>query len=429
MTSALRFQFVANACGIFTGKEGTRILCDPWLNDGVFDGSWCHYPKLRTTMADVQDVDAVYVSHLHPDHFDERYFDFDRNKPLIVMDHGPNFLVRKLTMLGYTNLVKIKSGETVPFREFEITMFAPFAKHSFHEAKIGNLIDSAMVVSCDGVTAFNTNDNTPTVASCAMIRERFGTIDLAMLNYNAAGPYPSCFDDLSEEKKLSEHHRILKRNFDHVVDLVQGLEPRMMLPFAGAYVLGGDLRHKNKYLGTSTWDECADYVCAQDIGDTKVVLMREGDTLDIQSGASDRPYEPLDPTDMEHYIEKELADLKYPHQLDASPDTALLLQDVEAASAAMTERMSRFGIESDFSVRIVLDGGAYQIYPHFAAADASDQRAQKVLTCELDARLLRRILDRKAHWNNAEIGAHISFRRLPNEYQPDLHMGLQFFHL
>lgn len=429
MTSALCFQFVANACGIFTGKEGTRILCDPWLNDGVFDGSWCHYPKLRTTMADVQDVDAVYISHLHPDHFDERYFDFDRDKPLIVMDHGPNFLVRKLTMLGYTNLVEIKNGETVPFREFEITMFAPFAKHSFHEAKIGNLIDSAMVVSCDGVTAFNTNDNTPTVASCDMIRERFGTIDLAMLNYNAAGPYPSCFDDLSEEKKLSEHRRILDRNFDHIVDLVQGMEPRMMLPFAGAYVLGGDLRHKNKYLGTSTWDECADYVRAQDIGDTEVVLLREGDTLDIQAGVSDRPYQPLDPSDMEHYIENELADLKYPHQLDGSPDTALLLQDVESASAAMAERMNRFGIESDFSVQIVLEGGAYQIYPHFAAPDTPDGRAPKVLTCELDARLLRRILDRKAHWNNAEIGAHISFRRSPNEYQPDLHMGLQFFHL
>jgi aspartyl/asparaginyl beta-hydroxylase (cupin superfamily) len=47
----------------------------------------------------------------------------------------------------------------------------------------------------------------------------------------------------------------------------------------------------------------------------------------------------------------------------------------------------------------------------------------------MDERLLRRILDRQAYWNNAEIGAHIGFHRAPNRYEPDLHLGLQFFHL
>ena len=40
---------------------------------------------------------------------------------------------------------------------------------------------------------------------------------------------------------------------------------------------------------------------------------------------------------------------------------------------------------------------------------------KRTLECKMDNRLLRRILDRKSHWNNAEIGTHISFRRNPNK--------------
>lgn len=140
----LKFTFIGNACGIFTGKNGTRILCDPWIKDGVFEGSWCHYPPLKTKPADVLDVEALYVSHLHPDHFDERTFDFRKDIPIIVLDHGPNFLAKKLKSMGYTNLIEIKDRQTVSWREFEITLYAPFAKHNFHEALVGNLIDSAL---------------------------------------------------------------------------------------------------------------------------------------------------------------------------------------------------------------------------------------------------------------------------------------------
>ena len=47
----------------------------------------------------------------------------------------------------------------------------------------------------------------------------------------------------------------------------------------------------------------------------------------------------------------------------------------------------------------------------------------------MDPKLIRRILDKKSHWNNAEIGAHINFFREPNIMEPDLHTSLSFFHL
>ncbi len=426
--SKLSFTFIANACGIFTGSQGSTVLCDPWLDDGVFEGSWCHYPKLKTTMRDVQNVDAIYVSHLHPDHFDDRFFEFDKSKPLIVLDHGPNFLIKNLIKLGYENLIRIKDGQTVDFKEFKITLYAPFAKHNFHDAAVGNLIDSALLIECDGLKALNANDNTPTVESCTMLKEKFGKIDLAMINYNAAGPYPSCFDHLTKTEKVAESNRILKRNFEYMRDLILELKPRAILPFAGAYVLGGSLHDKNDCLGTTTWDECARYLSTQNINPTLITLLRENDTLNLETMCSDHEYVPINVGDMKRYITETLSKLKYPYQEDNQPDQTKLFQDMQTAAIGMKSRMERFKISSTFDVWIKAFGQNIKVYPFFEQNPQATTRTP-LLKCSMDERLLRRILDKKSHWNNAEIGAHISFIRQPNEYEPDLHTGLQFFHL
>ena len=59
----------------------------------------------------------------------------------------------------------------------------------------------------------------------------------------------------------------------------------------------------------------------------------------------------------------------------------------------------------------------------------SEDNSNGALKCKMDPRLLRRILDRTSHWNNAEIGCHIDFNRSPNYYSPDIHTMLQFLHL
>ena len=82
-----------------------------------------------------------------------------------------------------------------------VTIFSPFTSHVFHESEIGNLIDSALVIEDeDGTSAFNANDNTPDIESCKILRNKFGGFDLAMINYNAAGPYPSCLRSFTKNE-------------------------------------------------------------------------------------------------------------------------------------------------------------------------------------------------------------------------------------
>ena len=111
------------------------------------------------------------------------------------------------------------TGESASFRELTLTLFEPFSKHLYYESKVGSLIDSALLLTDNGsgLTAFNANDNTPDFESCRMLRDKYGEIDLAMINYNAAGPYPSCFQNLTDEDKRKENERILDRNIDHLI--------------------------------------------------------------------------------------------------------------------------------------------------------------------------------------------------------------------
>jgi UDP-MurNAc hydroxylase len=34
-----------SSAAIYIEAEGVDVLCDPWLVDGAYYGSWCHYPE------------------------------------------------------------------------------------------------------------------------------------------------------------------------------------------------------------------------------------------------------------------------------------------------------------------------------------------------------------------------------------------------
>jgi UDP-MurNAc hydroxylase len=416
----MKFKFIGNAGGIFIGSKNSKILCDPWIIDGVFDGSWFHYPPLKTKLSDLQNIDGIYVSHIHPDHFDERFFEFKKDIPLIILNEGPNFLKKNLIKLGYSNFLEIKNNETVKFREFNLTMYKPFTKHIYEESLIGNLIDSALVLNENDITAINFNDNTPDEKSCWFLKDKFKKIDLAMLNYNAAGPYPSCFDNLSTEEKKNEHKKILDRNFNYLTKIIPILNPKTVLPFAGAYIIGGKNYQKNNYLGTTTWDECSDYLRKNLKILTNIICLRENQIFDIKNQKSEEKYKKIDLNHMKSYIES-LKTIKYEYELDNEPDINKLKKDIEIASEKLLERIKKYSINIKSNVFIRLNDNEITVIK----GTVLDQK----LYCKMDNKLLRRILDKKSHWNNAEIGTHISFERYPNRMEPDVHTVMSFFHL
>jgi L-ascorbate metabolism protein UlaG (beta-lactamase superfamily) len=253
----MRMAYYANACCKMEAA-GFSILTDPWLVDGAFEESWCHYPPLATRPEDVAGVDALFISHVHPDHCDPATLAaFRRDIPIIVLDHGPNFLHRVLREMGFTDLRPIATGAKDRIGPFEVTLYAPFTTHIFHESRIGNLIDCAALFEHDGVSILNLNDNTPDLASAQRLRDRHGRVTVAQIAYNAAGPYPASFDNLTAEQKVAASDKILARNLAHAAELARILEPAWHMPFAGSYVLGGGHWRRNACLGATSTDVAA----------------------------------------------------------------------------------------------------------------------------------------------------------------------------
>ena len=240
-----------------------------------------------------------------------------------------------------------------------------------------------------------------------------------MINYNAAGPYPSCFKNLSEDDKMNAHNSILYRNISHLVECCNILQPKVVLPFAGAYVIGGSHYQKNKFLGTTTLDHCAEQI--RTISSHKVITLREGDTYDLSTHTSDVPYVSIDPFQQEEYINDKLSQIKYPYQNDAPVIKSELNAKVSAAILALSERIIKYKLHVRSCIKIFSAGTCFDIHPGDPAFGVN-------LFFYLDERLLLRIIERRSHWNNAEIGCHIDVDRNPNVYEVDAHTLMQFFH-
>ena len=136
---------------------------------------------------------------------------------------------------------------------------------------------------------------------------------------------------------------------------------------------------------------------------------------------SNKEYIPINENEVENYISNELANIKYPYEKDPIPKVEKIIQDLELSSSKMQERLNRIKLIPDMDVFIKVEDKSINVL--------SSKNPKGQIECSLDLRLLRRILDRKSHWNNAEIGCHIELNRSPNYYSPDIHTALQFLHL
>ena len=69
MTSDLQITYVSHACVRVDGAFGS-LLTDPWiLNEPVFDFSTWKFPAAVIPPERLTDVDMLYISHAHEDHF------------------------------------------------------------------------------------------------------------------------------------------------------------------------------------------------------------------------------------------------------------------------------------------------------------------------------------------------------------------------
>jgi UDP-MurNAc hydroxylase len=206
--------------------EGKTLLTDPWYVDPTDCNATFHWPPV------VHDVDrlasetnAIWISHVHPDHFDPRSLSrFPRHVPVVIGDYRRKGFRNALEALGFEVCeVAFQTVRQIPGTQISVSILeSDYAESAAY--------DSAIVVRTPEFTVFDNNDCYLGNEKYEWVRSNFA-VDYAFLGYSPASFYPICFE-FPEAEKNRLLHAAAERRYGDFVNAARLLNARLSVPFA-----------------------------------------------------------------------------------------------------------------------------------------------------------------------------------------------------
>lgn len=412
-TKGISVRYIYSACVVISTKD-VKILNDPWFTEGAYDGSWFQFPKIEKPIESIGDVDLIFISHVHPDHYDgdflKQYFSVYGKKEIIIAAHTPNHLANKMRADGIVPTI-LETTKTIGNTSIDILP---------HKTGSSSDIDSALIVKYfDGYRnhcVVNANDIIFDDSMISTLKDSAQKVDILLCGYTGAGPYPQTYFDVNDENLVEEAEKKRLAFFKRYLKLTTAINAKINIPFAGKYILGGRLAGLNDYRGV------ADAIEVLAIDANAIVLADNGGTIDTvdfkPSAIRNQKYKLEDVRERESEISSHKMDyerlipIEEIHQL---PIKRLLI-------AAARRAHERSECVSDYYFVIPVSGDELALINakktadkviSFVAVDTELPIPRSQI--EIDIRYLFGLLTNVYHWNNAEVGSQYNTRRFPNE--------------
>lgn len=202
------------------------ILCDPWVNPAYF-ASWFPFPdNSQLDWESLGQVDYLYVSHLHRDHFDAEHLRrFISKKATVLLPEFPTSeLEDELRELGFTSFLRTKSDEVM-----ELDGGLKVMIQALTSPTDGPIGDSSLWVEYDGVRLLNQNDARPTDLS---VFAELGPVHAHLLQFSGAIWYPMVYE-LPQAAKTAFGKQKRDRQFDRTFRYIDDLQASWVFPIAG----------------------------------------------------------------------------------------------------------------------------------------------------------------------------------------------------
>jgi len=438
----VRIEFIANAGFVVTLADGRTLVTDPWLTGGAYYGSWYNYPPVpETVVARVRSLtpDWVYVSHVHPDHLDPDTLRWFPGASILIGDLGHQHLRRAVMAAGAARVLEMPLDVTSDLGDgVEVTVLPQFAAAGggFVD-EVGYMIDTSLALrDFDGTLLLHVVDNSMSVDDALAFVDRFGHPDIAIVPYSGASLYPHAFA-YSPDDKDARTAALRERTVREFLDVTEALAPRMIVPAAGSYVMGGAIASYSRWLHQATPEQLR-AAWAERGPDESIcfVYMAPGDTID--SGAvPTRPY-PVANFSADDRISYALSLASRPlaHEHITVPSAfgvpwlRLLTRARANLWAVQVARDLHPPVDVEIrlasSTRVRCDGVTFR-WALNAEQPGALNDACVVFT--LDPALMLMVLVGAAVWNNIEIGALVQVERHPDEYIPTVHSLMSYFTL
>ena len=448
----MKVQYIYSAT-VLVEHKGVKLLCDPWFTEGIYHGSWFHYPPLKFVPEDFFDVDGIYLSHIHPDHVDTQALGhFPKNIPVYIHEYAEKYLLKLLKKLGFQQVQEVPHKREVQLGpDFRMEILSadncdPVVCGRFFGCTFpGSLtltvqLDSLAVFWGGGKTAVNVNDCPYPLAQsvCSYVKEKYGAVDFLMAGYSGAGEFPQCFDEEMNEPLLLENaERKRRQMLSQAVRYLEHLQPSFFMPFAGLYVLGGKFGRRNRFRGMPEMEELSaefSTLLSRHQLSSQMVLLNSGEWFDLDQGSPSAPFTPPNPKERARYVNDVLAGKQYDYEVEyriADEKKVDLTARLLQAQRQMWQYQQLCGYKSDW--KVYLDTAEEQLYcvPYdgrpVCKADRGTEQ-QPFVRIQMDYSLLNMILDRKAHWNNVVIGSHLTFARKPEQFDRAVYQVLCYLY-
>jgi len=446
----MKITFLTSA-SVLIEDQGVKILCDPWLVDGEFYGSWYHYPPCDFKPEDFNDVDYIYISHIHPDHFSTKTLSrMNKKIPVLIHDFHYRYLHDNIVRLGFVVITLKHNERTLLKNNLFINILAAdncnpeicmkYFGCGLAEKTLGSTsIDSMCVIDNGKKVIVNTNDCPFQVGheSASRIKENYKEIDFLLAGYSSATAYPQCFE--LSESVLEDAKKTIKEKFLRQTESYVNLfKPKYFMPFAGRYVLSGKNHFLNEKRSIPELEEAYDYFEKSkniEHDKSKCIILNQKSNFDLSNNTQSENYTHIIKSQKLDYIEKHLSKQKYDYEQNEFPSIDDLLELLEKSFSRFDSKCKELGFSSDTTILISLpgenilkipcNGESFELIPRETLKDIS-----KYVYISLDSRLLKLLLSgpKYAHWNNAEIGSHLKFKRNPNVYERALFYCLNYLH-
>jgi UDP-MurNAc hydroxylase len=437
------------SASVIIENSNVKILCDPWLEGEEYYGSWGMYPPYDFNPHTFDDVDFIYISHIHPDHCSTATLSkLNKNIPVLIHNFPEKFLKNKIESLGFKVIEMENNVRTRLKGDLHINILAAdncdpqicgkLMGCAFLETKFGTTqIDTISVIDNGKEVIVNTNDCPYQIAenTAKQIKLQYQNIDVLLIGYVKASSYPQCFE-LDEYEKRKEAEIKQKSKLETAKKYIELLKPKYYIPFAGRYTLTGKNAILNPFRGEPELEYAHDWL-VQNVpqGEYKGIILNHDSYFDITTGKTSEEYKRMDLKKKQEYVDKVFLNKKYDYESGLAPTAEELLDLIPKAYENFEKCRKKIDwvskttillqLTKEIIISISCDGTGFKKISSDMIKDY-----KQYLMMSVDNRLLKLLLQgpRKAHWGLADIGCHIKFKRIPNIYERALYYCWNYFY-
>lgn len=212
--------FYTGHASILVRLSQKLILFDPVVNSSPYGNNWIFFPENQFAEA-VSRIDAIFVSHIHQDHYDVDFLrSISAKVPVMILDGRPQFEASLIK-----NNIKHRVIKSFEIEEILEGIFI------YGILNRQNGVDSSCIIFNNDTKFYHGNDNYCCLEDLREARQSVGSVDFGFIPFAYINWYPRLIGSLSCSEKRAESLRLVQAHCEIAIAQAEVLGVEKMVPF------------------------------------------------------------------------------------------------------------------------------------------------------------------------------------------------------